>query len=116
MTGKESKSGTSWPIVTDGNRNCKAHRMLANSDTAMHNGRNAAYEEELVDTGDEDRPDDAYEPGAESVDGHFRVVSVRDGGANLRVGRVVLELDRVGVEVRVLLIDVADGLDLQGPT
>ena len=47
-------------------------------------------EEELVQTGNEDGPDNTNEPRSESVDRHQGVVGVGDGGSNLRVRRVVL--------------------------
>ena len=47
-------------------------------------------EEELVQTGDEDGPGNANEPGPEGAAGHVRVVGVGDGGTDLGVRGVIL--------------------------
>ena len=52
--------------------------------------RRIPEEEELVQTGNEDSPDNTNEPGSESVDRHQGVVGVGDGGSNLRVRGVIL--------------------------
>ena len=52
--------------------------------------RGISEEEELVETWNDDSPNDTNDPCAESVDRDGRVVSIRDGRPNLRVGRIVL--------------------------
>ena len=47
--------------------------------------RGIAEEEELVQAGEDDGPDEADEPGPEGVHGHVRVVGVGDGRTDLRV-------------------------------
>ncbi len=46
--------------------------------------------EELVHTGDEDRPGEANDPCSDSVHGHIRVIGVGDSGPHLGVGGVLL--------------------------
>ena len=59
------------------------------TDTSDGDSREAE-EEELVQAGDEDGPDEADEPRAEGAAGHVGVVGVGDGGSNLRVRGVIL--------------------------
>lgn len=62
---------------------------LTNTYTSDRDSREPE-EEELVQTGDDDRPDHADEPGAEGATGHVGVVGVGDGGTDLRIRRVIL--------------------------
>ena len=57
---------------------------------AAHGDAREAEEEELIETWDEDSPDNADEPSPKGTTGHVGVIRVRDGGTDFRVGRVVL--------------------------
>ena len=49
-----------------------------------------AEEEELVQPGDDDGPDETDKPSTEGRAGHVDIVGVGDGSTDLRVGGVVL--------------------------
>lgn len=52
--------------------------------------RRISEEEELIQTGDQDGPNDSDEPSTNGGDRDVRVVRVRDGGTDFRIWRVVL--------------------------
>jgi hypothetical protein len=56
---------------------------------AGHRHRRVPEEEELVEPGDDNRPNEAECPRAQGRDGDGRVVRVRDGGADLGVRRIL---------------------------
>ena len=81
-----------------------------NEQTYAANGdRGIPEEEELVHAGDDDGPDDTYEPCTEGFDRHVRVVGVGDGGADLGIWGIILEEQSILVEVGVL--ELRDGED-----
>jgi hypothetical protein len=62
-----------------------------------------AEEEELVEAGDDDGPNEANEPSTEGVDGHVWVICVGYSRPDFRVRGIVLEgVDMVDVEVGVV--------------
>lgn len=66
----------------------------------------------MIETGDDDGHDHAEDPDAEGVDRHVGVVSVGDGGPDLWVGRVLLDIAQVGaVEVRISKVGISDLFD-----
>ena len=81
------------------------------SDNAADGDGGIAEEEELVETGEQDGPNDADDPGAEGGYGHVEIICVGDGGPDLGIGAVVLESESlVLVEVRVIELVASDFL------
>jgi len=79
------------------------------SDNAAYGDGGIAEEEELVETGEQDGPKDADDPGAEGGDGHVEIIGVGDGGTDLGIGAVVLESERlVLVEVWIIELVASD--------
>jgi hypothetical protein len=80
-------------------------------DQLSHYGANGdrriAEEEELVETGDENSPEDTDEPSSEGVYGHIWVIGVCDGRPDLGVGRILFETPRMG-QVEVGVVEVGD--------
>jgi hypothetical protein len=69
-------------------------------------------EVELVEARDDDSHDHSENPYAEGVAGHLRVVGVGDGGSDLGVGGVLLDIAKVrAVEIRIVEVSISDFLD-----
>ena len=113
--GKESSWATIWRrrTQTRGSRLVIGHVVRSkNEQTYAANGdRGIPEEEELVHAGDDDGPDDTYEPCTEGVDRHVRVVGVGDGGADLGIRGIILKEQSILVEVGVLELRNGDDGD-----
>lgn len=77
----------------------RARRRIKEGGTYAGNGDGRiAEEEELVEAGDDNGPDEADEPCAGGRTGHVGVVCVGDGGTHLGVRRVILCTRRSALE------------------
>jgi hypothetical protein len=66
-------------------------------------------EEELVETGEQDGPCDADDPGMEGGDGHGEIICVGDGGPDFGIEAVVLKSESLFlVEVWIIKLVAGD--------